>query len=125
MKIKQYKLYKLLIVMVLAAIVGSFVTAGNFIIPLIVLLAAVTFMLLLKRNVNETMTDERIEHIAGRASRLTFTITMFLMAIAGLILIALRDKCPECYTLGNVFAYLACGMLLIYAVIFKYYSRKI
>jgi uncharacterized membrane protein len=125
MKSKQYKFYKLLIVIMLAVIVGGFVTNGNFIIPLIVLLVAVILMFFLKRNVNEIMNDERIEQITGKASRLTFTIATFLMAISGLILIALRDKYPETYIIGNMFAYLTCGLLFLYAIIFKYYSRKI
>ena len=125
MKTRQYKFYKLLIVMILAAIVGAFVTNGNFVIPLIVLLVAVILMFLLKRNVNEVLTDERLEHITGRASRLTFTIATVLIAVSGLILIALREKYPEYYLLGNVFAYLTCGLLFLYVIIFKYYSRKI
>ena len=125
MKIKQYQFYKLVMVMILAAIVGGFVVNGNFIVPLIVLLIAVVLMFILKRNVNGVLSDERLENIAGKASRITFTIATVLMAISGLILIALRDKYPEYYILGNVFAYLTCGLLFLYVAIFKYYSRKI
>jgi uncharacterized membrane protein len=125
MKLKQYRFYKLLIVMILSAIVSSFVVAGNFIVPLAMLLVVVLIMFILKRSVNEVMADERIELITGRASRLTFTIATFLIAIAGLILIALRDKYPQYYIIGNVLAYLTCGMLFLYSVIFNYYSKKI
>jgi uncharacterized membrane protein len=125
MKSKQYVFYKILIVMILAAIVGSFVVRGNFIVPLVVLLVAVILMFILKRSVNEVIADQRIEYIAGKASKLTFTIATFLMAISGLILIALRDQYPEYYLIGNILAYLTCGMLFLYTIIFNYYSKKI
>jgi uncharacterized membrane protein len=124
MKYNQYQVYKLLIVIILAAIVSGFVVKGNFIIPLIVLLIAVILMFILKKNVKEALTDERIEKIAGKVSRIIFSAAVLLMAIAGLVLIALRERYPEYYLIGNILAYFACIMLFVYSILFKYYSRK-
>lgn len=124
-RLRRYTFYKLLIVMLLAAIVGSFVTAGNFIIPLIAFLAAVVLMFLLKRNVEGVLTDERINNIAGKASRIVLTISVLIMALAGMILIALRELYPQYLIAGYVLSYLGCGMLFLYSILFKYYEKRI
>jgi uncharacterized membrane protein len=123
-KHKRYTLYKLLIVMLLAAIVSSFVVIGNFIIPLIAFLIASVLMFLLKKSTDETLTDERIEKIAGRASRLVFVISVLIMALAGMVLIALRNTYPQYSTIGYTLSYFGCGMMFLYSILFKYYSNK-
>lgn len=125
MKYRKYRIYKLFIVIVLALLVGFFVEQGNFIIPLIALLVAVVFMFLIKRNVDEIISDERINLISDKAMGLTFKITTILIAILGVILIALKNNYSVYYTIGNVFAFLACGMLILYSILFRYYSKKI
>ncbi len=124
MKYKKYKLYKLLIVLLLAGTVSAFVTAGNFIIPLIAFLIAVVLMFVLNRSVNEVLTDERINKIAGKAAKITMTVSVLIMALAGLVLIALRETYPQYLITGYVLAYLGCGMLFLYTILFKYYSRE-
>jgi uncharacterized membrane protein len=111
-------------VIILAIIVGSSVSAGNYIIPIIALIAGVALMFLLKTKVNTVLTDERVDKIAGNAAKLTFTISTFGMAIAGVVLISLRTKYPEFLLLGNVLAYITCGMLILYAILFKFYNLK-
>ncbi|MGY4884921.1 MAG: DUF2178 domain-containing protein [Nanobdellota archaeon] len=123
-KYKKYRIYKLLIVMLLAGIVSSFVTAGNFVIPLAAFLIAILLMFFLKKNVDATLTDERIEIVAGKASRAVFTISVILIALAGMVLIALRETYPQYLITGYVLAYLGCGILFLYVILFKYYYYK-
>lgn len=123
-KYRQYRIYKLLIVMLLAGTVSSFVTAGNFVIPLAAFLIAILLMFFLKKNVDATLTDERIEIVAGKASRAVFTISVILMALAGMILIALRETYPQYLITGYVLSYLGCGILFLYVILFKYYYYK-
>lgn len=125
MKSKQYRLYKLIISFLLAGLIGSFVVAGNFIIPLIALSVTVILMFILKKNVDESISDERIEYISGKSSRIVFAITTSSMAVTGLILISLRNIYPQYYLIGNILAYITCGIMFIYTIVFKYYSSKI
>jgi uncharacterized membrane protein len=120
-KYRQYRIYKLLIVLLLAGIVSSFITAGNFIIPLATFLVAIILMFFLKKNVDATLTDERIDTIAGKASRAVFTISTILMALTGMVLIALRETYPQYLITGYLLSYLGCGMLFLYVILFKYY----
>ncbi len=110
--------------MLLASIVGSFVTAGNFLIPLAAFLVAIVLMFFLKKNVDATLTDERIEIVAGNASKAVFTISVILMALAGMVLIALREAYPQYLITGYVLSYLGCSLLFLYVILFKYYYYK-
>lgn len=124
MEYNKYKFYKLALVIIIAIIIGSFVSAGNYIISIIVIFVSLILMFLLKSKVNKVLTDERIDKIAGRAARITFIISVYFMAIAGLILISLRTKYPEFLITGYALSYITCGMLILYAIIFRYYNLK-
>lgn len=113
-----------MLVIILAILVGSFVTSGNYIFPIILLIVAVCLMFFLKSKVEGVLTDERVDKIAGKAAKLTFTISTFAMAIAGLILISLRTKYPEFLITGYTLSYITCAMLVLYAILFKFYNLK-
>jgi uncharacterized membrane protein len=123
-KYKQYRLYKILIVILLAAIASTFVALGNFVVPLIVFFLAALLMFVLKRNVDAVLTDERIDVASGKASRMVMTISAILMAIAGIILVSLRNTYPQGLIIGNVLIYTECGMMLFYSILFKYYAKR-
>jgi uncharacterized membrane protein len=123
-KYKQYKLYKLLIVILLAIAIGLLVSAGNFILPLIIFIVAILFEFLLRGKVDTPLTDERLNNIGGKASRAVFVTFALLMAAAGIVLISLRDLSPYCLIIGNMLLGIECSMMLLYAILFKYYSKK-
>jgi uncharacterized membrane protein len=124
-KYKRYRIYKLIIVVLLTIIASCFVALGNFIIPLAALLVATILMFILQKNVEEVMTDERINQISGKASRIVMTISVSLMSVAGIVLVSLRNIYPQYQIIGNIFLYLECGMMLLYSILFKCFSRRI
>lgn len=123
-KYNQYRLYKILIVILLTIIASSFVALGNFIIPLIVFAAAFILMFILQKNVDEKLVDERINLAAGKASRMALTISVILMSVAGIILVSLRNTYPQYQLTGNILLFSECGMMLVYAILFKYYLKR-
>jgi uncharacterized membrane protein len=123
-KYKNYRLYKILIVILLASIASTFVALGNFVIPLVVFFLAALLMFFLKKNVDAKLTDERMDIIGGKAARMVMTISAILMAIAGIILVSLRNTYPQGLIVGNILIYTECGMMLFYTILFKYYSKK-
>jgi uncharacterized membrane protein len=46
------------------------------------------------------------------------------MAAVGIVLVCLRDTNPQLLIIGNILLFLECGMMLFYAILFKYYSKK-
>lgn len=121
---RKYRVYKILIVIVLAGIISGFVSAGNFIVPLAVFLAAIILMFILNKKVDAKLTDERVNAVAGKASRIVLSVSALIMAAAGIVLIALRDKNPQYLIIGNILVFLECGMMLFYSILFKHYSNK-
>jgi uncharacterized membrane protein len=110
--------------MTLSAIVGAFVSAGNFVIPLFAFLVALILMFFLKKNLKEKLTDEMIEKIAGKVSRIVMTASILIMAIAGIVLISLREKFPQYLVVGYAFAYFVCAMLIAHSILFKFFLNK-
>ncbi len=124
-KYKRYRIYKIIIAVLLTIIASCFVALGNFIIPLVTFLVAIILMFILQKNVEGVMTDERINQISGRASRIVMTISVLLMSVAGIVLVSLRNIYPQYQIIGNIFLYFECGMMLLYSILFKCFSRKI
>ncbi len=124
MDTKKFRIYKMIIAAALGAIVGGFVSAGNYIIPLIAVAAAFLLMYTLKKRVDGVLTDERIEKISGRAAYFTYMATVILATLSGITLMALKDKNPVYQPLAFTSTFLACGMIYLYGIMFRYYNRK-
>ncbi|MBN2014756.1 MAG: DUF2178 domain-containing protein [Candidatus Altiarchaeota archaeon] len=124
MDYRRYRFYKLLFVMMLTALTAFFVVAGNYIIPLLAFVVACGLIYVLKARVDERLSDERVDGIAGKAARLTFSISAVVMALTGMVLIAVREEYPAYLLTGYVLSYIVCGMMLIYVVFFMYYHRR-
>jgi uncharacterized membrane protein len=121
---KTFSVYKIVIAAVLGILIGSTVVIGNFIIPIIAVAIAWIIMYALKKKVKGVLSDERIEKVAGKASYMTYMIMTMAMTLTGVVLMALRTKWPYFEPVAYTLVYLACGMMLLYSLLFKiYYSR--
>lgn len=124
MKYKQYKLYRLLMVILLTVAIVILVSAGNFIFSLIIFVVAILFEFLLRKKVDKPLTDERMDNIGGKASRAVLVTFALLMAAAGIILISLRDISPYNLIIGNTLIGIECAMMLLYAILFRYCAKR-
>jgi uncharacterized membrane protein len=121
---KKYRIYKLIIAIILVAIISTFVSLDNFIAALIAFAVSIILIIILRRKVRVVLNDERTENIGGKASRMVLTIFALLMATAGIVLVSLRDASVQYLIIGNILLFTECGMMLLYAILFKYYSNK-
>ena len=121
---KQYRAYKILMTIILVIAMSLLVGVGNYILALILFAAAVIILTLLKKNVNAVLTDERVNAIGGKASRMTMVIFALLMAVAGIVLVSLKEISTTCLIIGNVLLLTECAMMLTYSILFKYYSNR-
>jgi uncharacterized membrane protein len=124
MEYGKFQFYKILLVIALGLIVASFVTAGNYVIPLLAAAIAFVAMYFLRRKVKAVISDERIERIAGKAAYMTYSIVAVGFALATIILMALRNDYPAYVPIAYTLAYTTCGMIFLYAVLFKYYDWR-
>jgi len=111
-------------VILLAIAIVLLVSAGNYILSLIIFIVAIIFETLMRKKANFPLTDERLDAIGGKASRVVLVTFVLLLAAAGIILISLRNFSSYCLIIGNILIGIESAMMLLYAILFKYYSRK-
>jgi uncharacterized membrane protein len=124
MEYKQYRIYKLLMVILLAIAIVLLVSAGNYVLSLIIFIVAIVFEFLMRKKAKFALTDERLDAICGRASRVVLVTFALLLAAAGIILISRRNISYYCLIIGNILIGIESAMMLLYAILFKYYSRR-
>lgn len=110
---------RLATVMGVGAVVGYAVESGNALLALIAVVAGIAILKLLESKT--IVEDERTHLISGKASRVTLQIFGMAIAIAGAIILALKN---EMKYIGYTLAYLACVLLVVYLISYGYYSRK-
>lgn len=126
MSYNTYRMYKLVIVIIIAVGVSSAVAAGVPWLPVPVAAAGAAAMLLVKRRVKEIVVDERTWRIAERAGRLAFQWGAILMALAAATLLALaRAGNTSFEQAGFILAYTAAALVAIYYFSYIYYSKKL
>jgi uncharacterized membrane protein len=125
MTVKTYRVWTLIIVIIVAGLAGWGVAVGNAFIPAPAVIAGSIILLILKRMVKEVTTDERTFRVAGRAARFTVNIFVILAAMAGATLLALGSAdSPAVETVGFTLAYSICALLILYYIGYIYYNRK-
>jgi uncharacterized membrane protein len=123
MTAKKFLVYRLIVVILLAGVVSSFVATGNYLVPIAAVITALIFLLIMKNKVNEVLADERDYKIAGNAARYAMNIFSAVSCVIILVLYALKKDRPDFELIGSVLAYAVCGLMLLYSFIFKYYQR--
>jgi uncharacterized membrane protein len=126
MSYKTYRMWKTVIVIIIAVSVSSSVVAGLAFVPVPVAAVGAAVMLLLRRRVKEVIIDERTYRIAERAGRLAFQVGAIATALIAATLLALgRDADTAFDTVGITLAFAAAGLLAIYYAGYLWYARKL
>ena len=126
MSIKTYRLWMLVIIVVVAGLAGWAVSAGNAYIPGPAVITGAAVLYFLRKRVKTVVEDERIYHIGDQASRLTMMIALIAMAITGSTLLALsNDGRHELELVGTTIGYSVCAILIMYTLLYSYISKKL
>ncbi|MDI9394977.1 MAG: DUF2178 domain-containing protein [Euryarchaeota archaeon] len=124
MKLKEFRVVSLLIVMIVGAVAGFSVSIGNSVLAVSVILAGMAVMYNLKHRLEGVVEDERIHQVSQKASHVTLQIVALGLAIGGVVLIAMRNTYPGYTDLGFFMAYASLGILVLYSLFYKYYNRE-
>jgi uncharacterized membrane protein len=125
MSIKTYRVWMLVIIVIVAGLAGWAVSAGNAYIPGPAVIAGAAILYFLRKRVKTVVEDERIYRIGDQASRLTIVIALVVMAVTGSTLMALStDGRHELEIIGMTIGYSVCAILVLYTVLYNYISRK-
>lgn len=125
MTLKQFKILKLVLVIILAVIVGISISWHNYIIPVIAMAVVISLMFYFRRKVKEIIADERDCEIGGRAAGLTIQIYAWLMVLMMFLFMAYFElnPLPELMAVATTLAYSTCLLLLLYSILFRYYDK--
>lgn len=123
MKLQQFNQLKIGVVIVVSAVVAESVVARNTIIAVLAMIAGALVLLQARSKVKEVIADERDMEIGGKAALLTIRIFGWIAAVASLALVTQRDNNPSFMIVAGVLSYGTCFLLILYAVIARYYGH--
>lgn len=123
MTLKEYRKIQLVIVVIISIIFSQAIFYKNYIIPITVLVASSSILFYLRRSVKEIMADERDYAIGGKAALLAIQVYSWVAVVAMFIFYGLRDTNPAYEPIGMALAFSTCLLLILYALIFRYYDR--
>jgi uncharacterized membrane protein len=122
---KQFLFVRLLVVVLIAATVSSFIVAGNYIVPIMAAVTGAILLYSMKKKVKGVMEDERDYEVAGKAARYSITIFTAIASLVIIVLFSQREGNPQFELVGAVLAYSICALMILYSLIFKYYQKII
>ena len=126
MTLKNYKIFRLIIIVVLSASISISITLNNYYLPIVFVISSWAAMYYCRKQLKTTdvLADERDYQIAGQASRYTIAIYGWIGAFGTFILLALSKNNPYFYDLSQYLAYSVCFIMLLNSFLFKYFSKR-
>jgi uncharacterized membrane protein len=126
MDYKLFKKMKVLTASFVSATVAIAVVYNNIILALAGVLIGMLFLFLVRKKTKVVLVDERIQNISGRAARLTYSILTVTVAFLSLIFIGGGRRLgePNYEALGVILSYIALLSVALYALSYKYFSKK-
>jgi uncharacterized membrane protein len=127
MTLKQYNVFRIIIVIALAMSISISITLENYYLPIILMAIALAIIYYLRQQLKagEVMADERDYKLAGDAARYTITAYGLVGVMGMFVLMALAEnKESLIYALSQYLAFSICFLFLLNAFIFKLLSRK-
>lgn len=121
---KQYLICRLLVSFFTALLVASAVTLGNYIMPLLIIIAGMTILYTCRKKVQDVLADERDYKIAGQASRYVLNAYCLVGAIITIVVFATSRDNSALMLLANFLAYSICLIMIINSFLFKWLSSR-
>ena len=125
MERKKFKLYGLVITIVVGFVIGLSAFRGEPITAIVAVVVGMILLYALKSRVKQVIEDERVYRISEKASRRTIQVVGTITALLGLTIIGLsRSGYLELVEVGYSLACFATVLLMVYMIFYGYYARK-
>ncbi|MFA5127179.1 MAG: DUF2178 domain-containing protein [Patescibacteria group bacterium] len=121
---KQYLICRLVVSFFTALLVASAITLGNYVIPLLVIIAGMVVLYTCRKKVQDVLVDERDYKIAGQASRYVLNAYCLIGAIITVVVFATSKDNAALMLLANFLAYSICLIMIINSLLFKWLSSR-
>lgn len=120
---KTYQTWRIIIVFVLAMVFSQSIIRGNYIIPVVLMVASSLVLWYIRGRVKGVLADERDYAMAGKAALLAIQVFGWLAAMSTLIFYSQRAVNPMYETIGLTLSYSVLFLFLVYGVVFRYYNK--
>jgi len=124
MDAKYSKICRMVIIVFTVALAGGFTAMANAVFVIVSIGLGAILFYVCKTSVDEVVVDERDERVSERAAKVVMVIFAAINALAGIILIALRNEYPEYTYIGFALAFSACALMILYSVLYGYYNKR-
>ncbi len=125
MERKKFKLYGLIITILVGFVIGLSVFRGEPVIAIIAVVLGMILLYALKSRVKQVVEDERAFRISEKASRRTIQVVGTTTALLGLSIIGLsKSGHLELVEVGYSLACFATVLLMVYMIFYGYYAKK-
>lgn len=126
MTLKNYKIFRLIIIVVLSASISISITLNNYYLPIVFVISSWAAMYYCRKQLKTTavLVDERDYQVAGKASRYTLAIYGWIGAFGTFIFLALSKNNPFFYDLSQYLAYSVCFIMLLNSFLFRYFNKR-
>ncbi len=122
---KQYAWCGIVLTVMVGAAVGWSVTTGNYVLPVVAVIAGLVLKILCKRRVTEVLEDELVYRLAEKASYSALRVGLLVFAVIAAVLVALSRNGPEAFELsGLTLAFAVCALLILQLSFYAYHSAK-
>jgi len=123
MTVKNFKIIKILIIVLIAVLASQSVIHRNFIVPIMGIALGSAVLFYFRRRVKGVMADERDYKIGGRAAILTIQIYSWVSVVIMFFLYSRVDSNPSFEFAASLLAFLVCFSLILYSILFKYFNK--
>ena len=125
MEREKYKIYGLIITILVGFIIGLSVFRGEPVIAIVAVVIGMMLLYILKSRVKKVIEDERVYKISEKASRRTIQVVGTTTALVGLSIIGLsKNGYLELVEVGYSLACFASVLLMVYMIFYWYYAKK-
>jgi len=121
---KQFKIIKMIVVVLLASAFSFTYATNNLILGLALLLIGTLTLLFFQKRVDEVMVDEMVYAIGGKAALTAIQIYCWLAVILMLFARSMKQANPLVFSLtANVLAFSTCVLMLIYSATYYFFAK--
>ena len=125
MERKKFKLYGLVITIVMGFVIGLSVFRGEPITAIVAVVVGMILLYALKSRVKQVIEDERVYRISEKASRRTIQVVGTTTALLGLSILGLsKSGYLELVDVGYSLVCFATVLLMVYMIFYGYYARQ-
>lgn len=122
---KQYAWCGVVLTMMVGVAVGWSVTTGNYVLPVMAVIAGLVLKLLCKRRLTEVLEDELVYRLAEKASYGALRVGLLAFAVIAAVFIALSKNGSDAFApIGLTLAFAVCALLILQLSFSAYYTAK-